>query len=286
MDGSCCCSIDQAAQIFLIVARALGDHMGKRALFGLRVNRGAMYMLFFACGVLGGIAAVAFTPGAPWSSTIEPAGATTAEALDLAAQRSMAASAWWMVVIAAIGSVVGGLSLFLILHTLRAAQRSAIATESTVAETRSVGRAQTRAYVSIGEIVFNPGAFANIAVELRNVGQSPARSVNIRIVIDVLLIDMSDVDVDAPNFIETYTTEVRPLLSGETTIERVPTWEFNPGQYVTRAVLLGAEANFTFSIVVSFTDVFGERWEEEASALFLPNVRTDLDVPIELSRFQ
>ncbi|OJX45028.1 MAG: hypothetical protein BGO80_04035 [Devosia sp. 63-57] len=139
--------------------------------------------MFFACGILGGIAIIAFAPGAPWSTNIEPTGATTAEALDLATQRSMAASAWWMVVASAAAAAVGLATLVLVANTLNEARRSADAARDAVKATLTVGKKQTRAYL----VVENANLIATdllpsltFTVDVRNTGQSPAQKVRAR----------------------------------------------------------------------------------------------------------
>lgn len=151
-------------------------------------NAAAWQLMFFAIGILAGVALVAFLPGMPWSAIVEPRGATDAEALDLAAQRSMASAAWWMVTVAGVSSAVGALGLWLIYGTLEATRRSAEAAEFSVKQAdlraqndREMSMAQFRAYVVVSDIeALFDGDFGTFEFRwtVFNTGQSPATTVN------------------------------------------------------------------------------------------------------------
>ena len=114
---------------------------------------------------------------------------------DDSAQRSANAEengAIWaalMFVVAGIETVVTGFGVFLVWHTLdasraagREAKRAADAAEQQIAETRRIGEAEVRAYISIKTAViafthdFMPGeAYPQIQISIQNTGQSPAR---------------------------------------------------------------------------------------------------------------
>lgn len=136
-----------------------------------------MYTLFFASGVLGGIALMAFAPGLPWSSTIAPKGALTAAALDLAAQRSMASATWWMVVISGGSAFVGGLGLYLIARTLMETRKAADATLLTAKASEIAVRPFL--LVEFAHIVMEKGNL-KVSFQVRNSGASPAYQVAFR----------------------------------------------------------------------------------------------------------
>src|SRR5690606_35748793 len=103
----------------------------------------------------------------------------------LAAETSAAAAAWWSVAISAGSTVVGAAGLWLIYRTLIETQRSANAahlavqaTAAGTAVTEKIGRAQTRAYISIQAVRFRFGpADLYFEIEFSNEGQSPGRNV-------------------------------------------------------------------------------------------------------------
>ena len=162
----------------------------KPRLLGLRVERANMHLLFFGCGVIAGVAAVAFAPGAPWSNAIEPFGARDYEALDLAAQRSMASAAWWMVAAAVAGAFVSLATLVLVANTLHQARRSADAAHASVAATLAVGKQQVRAYLTVEKAnleISKMAQYLTFSASVRNYGDSPARAVACQI--SVILID-------------------------------------------------------------------------------------------------
>jgi hypothetical protein len=139
-------------------------------------NAATWHLLMVALGVLLGIALVAFLPGMPWAVTT----VTDPEASDLAAQHSMAAAAWWMVVISGTSTAVGGLGLYLIARTLQEAKRSADAGEQVVDATVQIGKRQVRAYLNIQKAkvaVDRNHIVAMVDADLRNSGQSPAKKI-------------------------------------------------------------------------------------------------------------
>lgn len=102
---------------------------------------------------------------------------------DLVAQRSMAAAAWWMVIITGISALVGSAGLLLIALTLREARRSANAADKAVEAsqaaidtTREMGQAQVRAYVMVAdaELGWDGNGQYALTVEIVNSGQTPA----------------------------------------------------------------------------------------------------------------
>jgi len=105
---------------------------------------------------------------------------------DLIAQRSMAAAAWWMVLITGTSTIVGSLGLYLIYRTLKEAKRSADAADKAVdashkaIETaRQMGQAQVRAYVVITSVKMFPDGYGStvVDVQFQNSGQTPASKI-------------------------------------------------------------------------------------------------------------
>ena len=142
-------------------------------------------LIIFGAGVLAGVALIAMLPGMPWAIAMRdvPSGAESMSILDLAAQRSMAMAAWWMVGITGASSVVGAAGLFLIFHTLREARRSADAAHATVETAREIGVAQTRAYITVVKArlkIYEDGLGAYCDLEVLNSGQSPALQLETR----------------------------------------------------------------------------------------------------------
>jgi hypothetical protein len=174
-------------------------------------NAATWQLMMVGLGVLGGVALVAFLPGMPWSTTIQPVGAATKDALDLAAQRSMASAAWFMVVVTCASSLVSGAGLYLIARTLGEAKRSAdAAVESviqakattaaaelsaayaagTIEVTREMGKKQFRAYMAVTNVAVLPaedtldGHYFDLSWILFNAGQSPARRLKLTITVE------------------------------------------------------------------------------------------------------
>ena len=146
-------------------------------------NAASWSLIFFAAGACAGVMLIAMLPGMPWTVTMGDATSlSVGDALDLAAQRSMASAAWWMVAVTTISSTVGAVGLFLIFATLREARRSANAAESTVETARDIGMAQVRAYLSIEaasmRLYVDDLSGCYIELRLKNSGQSPARHIS------------------------------------------------------------------------------------------------------------
>lgn len=97
---------------------------------------------------------------------------------DLAAQQSMAESTNWMNWAAWAGVIFTVAGVFLVWRTL-------IATQDTVAVTRKIGEAQTRAYLSVldfeSEVTGNPEPKITVKITLKNFGQTPARNVRFNV---------------------------------------------------------------------------------------------------------
>lgn len=102
------------------------------------------------------------------------------EQRDLLMQANMAMAAWATSFVTAVAAVVSGLGLYLIYGTLKAAQRSAVAAEETVSETRRVGEAQVRAYLIVTGAhlqIHRGGEEVQVFYSFRNSGQTPAKRV-------------------------------------------------------------------------------------------------------------
>ncbi|EAQ24335.1 hypothetical protein ROS217_08795 [Roseovarius sp. 217] len=99
---------------------------------------------------------------------------------DLEAQTEMALWAFWMLVATVIVALITGLGVIFVWQTLKATQRMAT-------DTREIGQAQTRAYLSItGAKYFRngrPGREGHnyVRLTIHNSGNSPARNVNLRV---------------------------------------------------------------------------------------------------------
>jgi hypothetical protein len=101
---------------------------------------------------------------------------------DNSVQHSMAIAAWAMVWVSVLGGGIGAFSLYLIYKTLLAAQQSAAAADANVAETRRIGEAQSRAYLSVAGatlIAVPRSQHWQIEFKISNSGLSPARDIEI-----------------------------------------------------------------------------------------------------------
>ena len=153
----------------------------------------AWEMILFGVGVLAGVMLVVMVPGMPWSSSVR----SDVASLDLEAQRSMAAAAWFMVVLSGTGTALGIASIWLLrLNLIEArrvtaeAARSAAAAEEAVratnraaAETATISRTQVRAYIvaMTPQIEFTPEGTTRASCLAYNAGQSPAFAVSSRV---------------------------------------------------------------------------------------------------------
>jgi hypothetical protein len=124
-------------------------------------------LALFGAGILAGIVLITMLPGMPWSAgqlILDLPRPTDQH--DLAAQRSMAAAAWYMVALSAITLFVGGVSLYYLRANLR--------------ETRSIGEAQVRAYMIVtgchSQIDWK--GRAGIFYAFKNSGETPAHKVS------------------------------------------------------------------------------------------------------------
>lgn len=100
----------------------------------------------------------------------------TAEYYDLKAQQDMAKWALLMFVVTGIGVGYLALTLHTTKETLEEAARTTEAANRTVDETRRIGEAQVRAYLTFENAQFNYGnTDIRLEFEIHNSGQSPAR---------------------------------------------------------------------------------------------------------------
>lgn len=228
-------------------------------------NAAAWHLLMLGAGVLLGVILVAFLPGMPWSATVEPIGATAAEALDLSAQRSMASAAWFMVIISAASSSVGAAGLYLIARTLREAKRSADAADlavkaslGAVQSAKEIGQAQVRAYVSISGCWLDA---TDEPVELRyifqNSGQTPAS--NIWATYQVFIGDDEDSNAQTDDDGET-----RSDLSSGQRRDAVHALSEKATNRLRELTGMRRRAYFYVQIEVLFDDVFGQAHSAEA----------------------
>ncbi|MEP5730053.1 MAG: hypothetical protein ABJL67_11870 [Sulfitobacter sp.] len=94
---------------------------------------------------------------------------------DLVAQRNMSRWAGWMLLVTAVMAIITTAGVYFVWRTLKATQKMAD-------DTRRIGEAQVRAYLSIEDVsveidMMDGIVVQNIAVRIGNSGQSPAREV-------------------------------------------------------------------------------------------------------------
>jgi hypothetical protein len=101
---------------------------------------------------------------------------------DLEAEENIAKWGMWLVFVGGFEALITAAGVFLVWRTLRASWAAAAAAEKAVTETRRIGEAQVRAYLSIQTVRVQfrndwlPGeAFPSVEIGASNSGQSPAR---------------------------------------------------------------------------------------------------------------
>ena len=244
-------------------------------------NAATWSIMFFAVGVLAGVMLIAMLPGMPWASTMldiapELAAEKPIETLDLGAQRSMAAAAWWMVAGTLLSTMVSVAALVMLSRTLNETRR-------TNDISMIVGKNQTRAYVGAvsGELkVFN-GTVAVLSMVLKNAGQSPARGVVIDITMQVYGFDDQPW---RPRLTESYRASGADIGAGETGHAGTVLFDITQERLLER---LDPEepGKISFWLRISYRDVFDDKHNE---VVFLGTVysrrKTDFDKPIQLVR--
>ena len=100
---------------------------------------------------------------------------------DLRAQQDMALWAFWVVLMSGGTMLVTAVGIFYVRETLEATRLAVKSADEAVAETRRIGEAQVRAYLSydIDVTSIRSDEPWEIVVVLENVGQSPARNVRV-----------------------------------------------------------------------------------------------------------
>ncbi len=107
------------------------------------------------------------------------------EVADLTAQRQMARWALWMVCLTGVAILVNGVTIALLWFTFREARRTTAAAQDngkaaweSVATTRRIGEAQTRAYIHVNNVSlkFDNNLCPAISLTAANTGNSPARA--------------------------------------------------------------------------------------------------------------
>lgn len=99
---------------------------------------------------------------------------------DLEAQQETAKWAFWMTALGAISTVLTGVGIFLVWQTLGQSIAANEAAQEAIEVTRRMGRLQTQAYVSFGEVgvlIIGTGQIVtafHLTPRVRNTGQSPA----------------------------------------------------------------------------------------------------------------
>jgi membrane protein YqaA with SNARE-associated domain len=243
----------------------LGDWIASVVVVG-----GLVWVFWNTTGNLWNVAVGSLIPTLPVDSDTD--------LLDLIAQRSMAAAAWWMVFITGASTFVGGLGLYLIARTLQEAKRSAdqaqrsadmaeLAVSAAYAgneENRRLGQAQVRAYMVVKSASATRYADGSIQVDfhLFNSGQTPA----------------SVVSVGTDFWFEFSEGEEGPWLpSSERWVEiktrsDIPGGENRDGKTFARAFLstqlnqlmARMHGRFLVDITLSYKDVFGTQHHETA----------------------
>ncbi len=105
---------------------------------------------------------------------------------DLYAQQDMSRWAFWMMIISGLTFLVTGLGIVWIKETLVETRRAVNSADDAVEVTREVGRAQTRAYLSVHKASYfrngKPGKEGHnyVRLTIKNSGNSPARNVKVR----------------------------------------------------------------------------------------------------------
>jgi hypothetical protein len=179
---------------------------------------------------------------------------------DLAMQTNMALAAWAMAFVTAVSFVVGAVSLYFLRENLR--------------ETRSIGEAQTRAYMIVVGAWLTPSAQAgywNLCFKFRNSGQTPALAIrtDIRVYYEIAT-------RRGWKQLPTHEKETRQRSDLASQIDgvseiRLFTEELRRAQKMTTTGAVRAE------ITIQYADVFGRPWEVRARyrATFTPFNKPD-----------
>lgn len=102
---------------------------------------------------------------------------------DLIAQTEMATWAFWMLIATVAMAVLTGIGVVFVWQTLEATRRMAADTNTMTEDTRKIGEAQTRAYLTVDSVKIvgiQPGKIPEIILVIKNTGNSPAMRVNIQ----------------------------------------------------------------------------------------------------------
>lgn len=98
-----------------------------------------------------------------------------AEQADLIAQRWMAWSAAWLLLVTSLGVGLVGITVWQTRGVLKEAKETTKAANRTVDETRRIGEAQVRAYLTFEDGAFQLGNNIRLTFKIVNAGQSPAQ---------------------------------------------------------------------------------------------------------------
>jgi hypothetical protein len=182
---------------------------------------------------------------------------------DTTMQAHMALAAWSVVIVSALS---GAASLYLIWRTLQAAQRSAEAAWRTIDETRQIGRAGTRAYLSIGSVTWESDMlFGTLTVTLQNTGQSPA--LNVRVEASAHGTVGAFFDDDPTKLTAEAGSANWPNISaGSSAQQRIVFTRFEPDQAMKDDGRLNISADVIIAVAVSYDDVFGD--DQDISGTF------------------
>jgi len=153
-------------------------------------------------------------------------------------------------------------------------RRSLIVAERAIDESRQIGQAQVRAYLSFGKatLVFTSSCEPEITFKVVNTGQSPARKVRLSYELSMI----SDVGVWNPPVFRTSLREVEDIAGGRS--KRVKLDAVGPVLQEEYTRFIGCSFYTTATARIFWTDVFDD--VHEAVIVFHPS--RDSEHPVEI----
>lgn len=186
---------------------------------------------------------------------------------DLVAQEGSALWAFWIAAITFLQLVLSAFGLWAILRTLKQGQEAVQASRDSVRETRRIGEAQTRCYLSVIEATVTLNRRVPvIRVKVKNSGQSPARKVRAEYAFN------PDAESDVLAGITATQHDAEEDISGQD-VAALPAWH-PPNVLTPEQVKMWTEPSSTvvaLKVTISAIDVFGEPVKEQAWFLWAPN---------------
>ena len=203
-------------------------------------------------------------------SNAEPVDESEQETRDLAAQEASAVWGFWSICIAGLSTVVTALGTALlyqqILLTRKAVEDTGAATEAMREAnviTETIGKAQVRAYISIRAISFRlvqaKGGF-QFEIELINSGQSPARRVQLRTM-------LNKVTKGVPTMVRQRIDPFGDIAQAGPLKQIIVL----PAPEDIAAQLIDTFSHLSVDVVAEYKDVFGISWADEFTFDFLHN---------------